>query len=79
MQFLLHLQELQECYTDKYVCIFMLSMSSAHAESTVLDTIMLRDVQHEIESCGGKFKVICVPTHFQADLEREHYGNKLTS
>ncbi|XP_074364626.1 putative nucleoredoxin 1-2 [Apium graveolens] len=65
-------KELQEWYTDKYVCIFMLSMSSAHAKSTVLDTIMLRDVQHQIESSGAIFKVICVPTHFQADLEKEH-------
>ncbi|XP_074345775.1 putative nucleoredoxin 1-2 [Apium graveolens] len=47
-------------------------MSSAHAKSTVLDIIMLRDVQHQIESSGTKFKVICVPTHFQANLEKEH-------
>ncbi|KAK1362792.1 hypothetical protein POM88_038353 [Heracleum sosnowskyi] len=66
------IKEWQEEYNDKYICIFMLSMSSAHVKSTVLDTIMLRDVHHQIESSGGKFKVICVPTHFQAEFERKH-------
>ncbi|KAK1395601.1 hypothetical protein POM88_005464 [Heracleum sosnowskyi] len=65
-------EELQEEYNDKYVCIFMLSLSSAHVKSTLLDTIMLREVHHQIESSGGKFKVICVPTHFQAEFERKH-------
>ncbi|KAK1391160.1 hypothetical protein POM88_019338 [Heracleum sosnowskyi] len=65
------IKEWQEEYNDKYVCIFILSLSSTHEKSTVLDTIMLRDVHHQIESSDGKFKVICVPTHFQAEFERE--------
>ncbi|KAL6525830.1 hypothetical protein OROMI_030225 [Orobanche minor] len=68
------IKEWQEFYNNKYVCIFMLPMSSSQEISTVLDTLMLRDIQHQIESSGGKFSVICVPTHFQAELEREHLG-----
>ncbi|KAK1391156.1 hypothetical protein POM88_019334 [Heracleum sosnowskyi] len=66
------IKEWQEDYNDKYVCIFILSMSSAHEKSTVLDTIMLRDVHHQIESSDGKFKQIASTIGLPKDEDTTH-------
>lgn len=49
-------------------------MSSSHKSSTDLDTIRLMDIYDQIESSGGKFKVICIPTHFQAEEDFSIYN-----
>ncbi|KAK1353009.1 hypothetical protein POM88_052847 [Heracleum sosnowskyi] len=66
-------KEFHEEYKDKYVCILLLPMSCGHMDSTVLDTIRLRDVYDQIQSFGGNFEVICIPTHFQAHFQEEEY------
>ncbi|KAK1353015.1 hypothetical protein POM88_052853 [Heracleum sosnowskyi] len=62
-------KEFHEEYKDKYVCMLLLPMSSGHKNSTVLDTIRLRDVYDQIQSSGGNFEVICIPIHFQAEKD----------
>ncbi|KAL8106868.1 putative nucleoredoxin 1-2 [Apium graveolens] len=69
----------QELCGDKYVCIFMLPMSARHTESSFLDAMVLREVYQDIESSGGKFEVICVPTHAKAErnIHNGDYYNPL--
>lgn len=43
----------------------MLPVSCPHSKSTVLNILMLKDAHDQIKLSGGKFEVICVPTHVQ--------------
>lgn len=54
---------------DKYVCIFLLPMSARHTKSSFLDAMILKEVYEQIQSSGGQFEVICVPTHAKAQLD----------
>ncbi|KAK1352967.1 hypothetical protein POM88_052805 [Heracleum sosnowskyi] len=65
----------QERFGDKYVCIFLLPMSARHTESSFRDAMVLRDVYEHIQSAGGKFEVICVPTHAQPQLDCDVYSD----
>lgn len=54
------------------MCAFLCSICLLLMRSLIFfDTIMLRDVHHQLESSGDKFEVICVPTHFQVELEKK--------
>ncbi|KAK1358256.1 hypothetical protein POM88_051512 [Heracleum sosnowskyi] len=66
------LKGFHEAFKDKYVCIFLLPMSPGHKNSLALNTTRLRDVHEQIKSSGGKFHVICVPTH----IEHNEDGNE---
>ncbi|KAL6565948.1 hypothetical protein OROHE_005003 [Orobanche hederae] len=72
-------KEFQELCGDKYVCIFLLPMSARHTKSSFLDAMILMEVYQDIQSSGGKFEVICVPTHAKAqrDINRDDYYNPL--
>lgn len=63
----------------KYVCIFLLPMSARHIKSSFVDAMIVKEVYQDIQSSGGKFEVICVPTHAKAQLDMfsDDYYNPL--
>lgn len=64
-----------EAFKDKSVCLFLLPLSPGHKNSMVLDTMRLWDVYEQVKSSGGKFNVICVPTHVVHNKNDFEYFN----